>query len=80
MDKVITDDLMEKTFLFCWKKISDKEEAQDLAQEIIVDALLILRSGKKIENFYGLFWQIAHNKVVDFYRKKRPVKISLDDM
>ena len=72
MDKVITDDLMEKTFLFCWKKISDKEEAQDLAQEIIVDALLILRSGKKIENFYGLFWQIAHNKVVDFYRKKRP--------
>lgn len=80
MDKVITDDLMEKTFLFCWKKISDKEEAQDLAQEIIVDALLILRSGKKIENFYGLFWQIAHNKLVDFYRKKRPVKISLDDM
>lgn len=80
MDKVITDDLMEKTFLFCWKKISDKEEAQDLTQEIIVDALLILRSGKKIENFYGLFWQIAHNKVVDFYRKKRPVKISLDDM
>ena len=80
MDKVITDDLMEKTFLFCWKKISDKEEAQDLAQEIIVDALLILRSGKKIENFYGLFWQIAHNKLVDFYRKKRPLKISLDDM
>ena len=71
---------MEKTFLFCWKKISDKEKAQDLAQEIIIDAMLVLRSGKKIENFYGLFWQIAHNKLVDFYRKKRPVKISLDDM
>ena len=80
MDNLLTDELMEKTFLFCWKKISDKEEAQDLAQEIIIDAMLILRSGKKIENFYGLFWQIAHNKVVDFYRKKRPVKISLDDM
>ena len=80
MENFITDDLMEKTFLFCWKKISDKEEAQDLAQEIIIDAMLILRSGKKIENFYGLFWRIAHNKVVDFYRKKRPMKISLDDM
>ena len=66
MDNLLTDEL--------------KEEAQDLAQEIIIDAMLILRSGKKIENFYGLFWQIAHNKVVDFYRKKRPVKISLDDM
>ncbi len=80
MENFITEDLMEKTFLFCWKKISDKEEAQDLAQEIILDAMLILRSGKKIENFYGLFWRIAHNKVVDFYRKKRPVKFSLDDM
>ena len=80
MENFITDELMEKTFLFCWKKISDKEDAKDVAQEILVDAMLILRSGKKIENFYGLFWQIAHNKVVDFYRKKRPVKISLDDM
>lgn len=80
MDNFITDELLEKTFLFCWKKISDKEDARDLAGEIIVDAMLVLRSGKKIENFYGLFWQIAHNKVVDFYRKKRPAKISLDDM
>ena len=80
MEKFITDELMEKTFLFCWKKISDKEDAKDVAQEILVDAMLVLRSGKRIENFYGLFWQIAHNKVVDFYRKKRPVKISLDDM
>lgn len=80
MDNLITNELLEKTFLFCWKKISDKEDAKDLAQEIIVDAMLILRSEKKIENFYGLFWKIAHNKVVDFYRKKRIVKISLDDM
>ena len=80
MENFITDELMEKTFLFCWKKISDKEDAKDVAQEILVDAMLVLRSGKRIENFYGLFWQIAHNKVVDFYRKKRPVKISLDDM
>ena len=80
MENFITDELMEKTFLFCWKKISDKEDAKDVAQEILVDAMLVLRSGKRIENFYGLFWQIAHNKVVDFYRKKHPVKISLDDM
>lgn len=80
MNNFITDELLEKTFLFCWKRISDKEDARDLAGEIIVDAMLVLRSGKKIENFYGLFWQIAQNKVVDFYRKKRPAKISLDDM
>ena len=80
MDNFITDELLEKTFLFCWKRISDKEDARDLAGEIIVDAMLVLRSGKKIENFYGLFWRIAQNKVIDFYRKKRPATISLDDM
>jgi len=80
VDNFLTDELLEKTFLFCWKRISDKEDARDLAGEIIVDAMLVLRSGKKIENFYGLFWRIAQNKVVDFYRKKRPAKISLDDM
>lgn len=60
--------------------MADKEDAKDLAQGIVIDAMLILRSGKKIENFYGLYWQIARHKVADFYRRKRPVKISLDDM
>lgn len=80
MENFITDELMEKTFLYCYKRVSDKDEANDLAQEIVIDGMLILRSGKKIKNFYGLYWQIAHNKVTDFYRKKRPTKISLDDV
>lgn len=80
MDNLITDQLLENTFLYCWKKMADKEDAKDLAQEIVVDAMLVLRSGKKVENFYGLYWQLARNKVSDFYRRKRPVKISLDDM
>lgn len=80
MDNLITDELIENTYLFCWKKMADKEDAKDLAQEIVVDAMLILRSGKKIQNFYGLYWQIARNKVSDFYRRKRPVKVSLDDV
>jgi len=80
MEKLITEELIENTYLFCWKKLADKDDAKDLSQEIIVDAMLILRSGKKIDNFYGLYWQIARNKVVDFYRRKRPVKISLEDM
>lgn len=80
MEKFITEELMENTYLFCWKKLADKDDAKDLSQEIIVDAMLILRSGKKIENFYGLYWQIARNKVSDFYRRKRPVKISLESV
>ena len=78
MKKFITDELMEKTFLFCWKKMADKEDAKDAAQEIIIDALLALRSGKPIENFYTLYWTIANRKVVDFYRKKRPSTVDFE--
>ena len=60
--------------------MANKDDARDVAQEIVVDAMIILRSGKKVENFYGLYWTIARNRVNDFYRRKRPVTFSLDDM
>ena len=60
--------------------MANKDDARDIAQEIVIDAMIVLRSGKKIDNFYGLYWNIASHKVVDFYRHKKPVKISLDDV
>lgn len=80
MENLITDELIENAFLYCWNKLSNKDDAEDVAQEIVVDAMLILRSGKPIQNFYGLYWRIAHNKVVDFYRKKRPNNVSYDEV
>lgn len=80
MDALLTEELIENTYLYCWKKMADKDDARDVAQEIVVDAMIILRSGKQIENFYGLYWTIARNKVNDFYRRKKPVSFSLDDM
>lgn len=80
METLLTDELIENTYLYCWKRVANKDDARDIAQEIVVDAMLVLRSGKKIENFYGLYWSIASHKVTDFYRHKKPAKISLDDV
>lgn len=80
METLLTDELIENTYLYCWKRVANKDDARDIAQEIVVDAMLVLRSGKKIENFYGLYWSIASHKVIDFYRHKKPVKISIDDV
>lgn len=80
MDALLTEELIENTYLYCWKKMADKDDARDVAQEIVIDAMIILRSGKQIENFYGLYWTIARNKVNDFYRRKKPVSFNLDDM
>lgn len=80
METQLTEELIEKTYLYCWKRVTNKDDARDIAQEIIIDAMLVLRSGKKIENFYGLYWSIASHKVTDFYRRKKPANISLDDV
>lgn len=80
LEALLTDELIENTYLYCWKRMANKDEARDVAQEIVVDAMIILRSGKKIENFYGLYWRIASNKVNDFYRSKKNSAINLDDM
>lgn len=80
MEELLTDELLEKTFLFCYKRVNNSEQARDLAQDIAVDALLALRSGKKIENFYALYWTIANHKVTDYYRKKRPQNANYEEL
>lgn len=71
---------MENTFLYCWKRLAHKEDAKDLAQEIIVDALLALRSGKIIKNFHALYWTIANHKLCDFYHRKRPSSVHYEEV
>lgn len=75
----ITDELLEKTFLYCYKRIADKEMAKDLAQEIVFSALVYIKKGKKIDNFYGWYWTLANHKVIDFYRAGNHVESSIDD-
>ncbi len=77
---MITNELMENTFLYCWKRLAHKEDAKDLAQEIIVDALLALRSGKIIKNFHALYWTIANHKLCDFYHRKRPSSVNYEEV
>lgn len=76
----ISEELIEKTFLFCYKRVNNSETARDLTQDIIVDSLLALRSGKKIENFYAFYWTIANHVVTDYYRRTRPQNASCEEL
>ncbi len=53
------------------QKLPRKEDAEDILNEVFfeaVDSLLLLKKEQKIEPW---LYSIAHNKVVDFYRKKK---------
>jgi RNA polymerase sigma-70 factor, ECF subfamily len=65
-------------FRFCLFKTSDRELARDLSQEVFLRAWDYADSGKIITSFKALFYKIAGNLVIDYYRKKK--ESSLDEM
>ena len=49
---------MKILFAFAFSKVRNKEEAEDLCSEIIVQ---VLNSIKNEEAFYGYMWAVARN-------------------
>lgn len=71
MKEYIQDELIENTYLFCAKRISDSEAAQDLAQDILYEALRVIASGKEFISFYSWYWRMARNKYADYVAYKQ---------
>ncbi len=61
---------MKTIFSYALNRVSGKEEAEDLAGDII---LAVLQSAPRLKNeeaFYGWFWAIAANTTKKYFRKK----------
>jgi RNA polymerase sigma factor (sigma-70 family) len=65
-------------FSFIRSKINSLEEAEDLLQDIYVQALGNLNVLEAVDNLTGWFYTVAKNKIIDWYRKKRLPIVSLD--
>ncbi len=71
MNEFITNELIEATYLFCVKRISDTEAAKDLSQDILYEALRVVASGKEFVSFYSWYWKMARNKYADYISSKQ---------
>jgi len=60
--QVFTDEYFEKLYYFCLKKVSDKNEAEDLSAEIAMNIIKELRKGTVPDNISAWVWKIARNK------------------
>lgn len=67
----ITEDLVESTYLFCVKRVSDSESAKDLAQDILCEAIKAEREGREFVSFYSWYWKMARNKYADLIRHRQ---------
>lgn len=71
----------DKIYRYVVLKIGDRAEAEDMTQQVFLNALKSISSYKyKGMPFSSWLFRIAHNQVVDYYRKKkRSATVPLDD-
>lgn len=58
-------------YRFCVLKVSSKEVAEDITQEVFMRFWQSLREGTEFRNSRAMLYTIARNLVIDWYRKKK---------
>jgi RNA polymerase sigma-70 factor (ECF subfamily) len=75
---MVYDQHADAIFRYCQLKVSSRETAEDISQEVFTRYWQQLRLGKDIQNDRALLYSIARNLVIDWYRKKK--EQSLDNL
>lgn len=71
------DTYSDAIFRFCLVKVSNKELAEDMTQEVFTRYWQSLRNGKEMTNVRSFLYTIANNMAKDWYKRKKAD--SLDD-
>ncbi len=69
------DEFSDKIFRFCYYKTSDRDIALDITQDVFLKAWKYISSGNEVSNHQAFLFRIAHNLVIDFYKKSKAVSI-----
>lgn len=69
------DTYADDIFRFCYMKVSSRELAEDLSQEVFTRFWQALREGTVLRSDRALLYTIARNLVIDWYRKKKETSL-----
>jgi len=69
-----------KILSYLSKKLPTFEDAQELTNDVFLEAIDSVSVLKKEESTMAWIYRIAHNKMVDFYRKRKIKSIILSQM
>lgn len=65
----------EALYRYAYRYLSDTDLAEECVSEVFTRYLQALQSGKTPNgNTKAYLYRIAHNRIVDYYRKRKPVK------
>ncbi len=70
----------DKIYRYVATRIGDRMEAEDVTQQVFLKALRSISSFKwKGIPFSAWLFRIAHNQVVDYFRKRKHIAVPLDE-
>lgn len=68
-----------RVYRFVFYRVSHKETAEDITEEVFIKAFKGLKNLEELDAFEGWLFQIARNLVIDYYRKKKQL-VPLDSV
>ncbi len=69
----------KRIYRFVFYRVGHKEIAEDLAEDVFIKAYGKIKGLKEKGAFEGWLYQIARNRVIDYYREKQ-MTVSLDEL
>jgi RNA polymerase sigma factor (sigma-70 family) len=63
---------------FVRKRVADEMDVEDILQDVFFELLETYRLMKPVEQAGAWLFRVARNRIVDFFRKKRPVPFPED--
>lgn len=69
----------ERIYRFIFYRVSHKETAEDLTEDVFVKLFSKLKGLEQSAAFEGWLFQIARNRVIDYYRSKKQT-VALEDV
>lgn len=69
----------KKIYQFVFYRVSHKEIAEDLTEDVFIKAYSKLSGINSNTSFEGWLYQIARNRVIDYYRDKKQM-VALDEI
>ena len=69
------DEYADAIFRHCSLRLSDQELVKDITQETFIRTWDYMTGGGEIKNFKAFLYRVAHNLIVDAYRKKKTVSL-----
>lgn len=66
-------------YRFVYLRVRSAEIAQDISSEVFLKCLNYLQEGNEVKNYRSFLYQVARNKIVDFYRESGKIdEVSLE--